>query len=99
MFKLFLGSLPLFSLLILVSPTFAQIRGQDSSEFFRQGQEQLNQEIEQMENQREQQEENLEQTLDIKEPKKPDVEEVPDNPESVGDNVPEATEDEVEVKF
>jgi hypothetical protein len=99
MFKLLFGSLPLFSLLILVSPSFAQMRGQDSSEFFRQGQEQLNQEIEQMENQREQEEENLEQTLEIKQPKKPEVEEVPDNPESLDDNLPEATEDEVEVKF
>lgn len=99
MFKLIASALPFFSLLILVSPSFAQIRGQDSSEFFRQGQEQLNQEIEQMENTREQQEESLEQTLEIQKPKKPDVEEVPDNPEGVGDNVPEATEDEVEVKF
>ncbi len=98
MFKAFLTISSLFAIISLNSTAFAQIRGGSSTEFFQQGQDQMDREIQRIENQREGEEENLEQTLKIKQPESEDIEEMPDNPESIDHNVPESTEQEIEIK-
>lgn len=88
-----------FLWVFIPSVSVAQVRGENSSEFFKEDQEQMQEQIEQMENQRQNEEDNLEQTLEIEKPKHPDFQEVQDNPESLDENVPEGSEQEVEIKF
>lgn len=77
--------------------TLAQIRGEDSQEFFNQGSQQMDQEIQNLENQQppeikqqQQQEQSLEQNLNVDEKNipSPTVQEVPSPPLGNGDNVP-----------
>lgn len=95
-------------------PSLAQIRGSDSQEFFDQGNQEMEQDIQQLEQQQqqeieqkqeeqtlEQKEQQLDDTLNI-EQKNTQIEDTPGPGEAQGldDNVPEQpTDEEVQIKF
>lgn len=85
-------------------PVQAQIRGADSQEFFEQGNEQMEQNIQELEQGRQKKEEQLDETLNIqqKKPNDPKVEDVASPSQQLGldDNEPvQPTDEEAEIKF
>ncbi len=90
------------------SRTLAQIRGEDSQEFFGEGDEQMDREIQTLEDGQpqapslEQEERNLEQDLNIQQnnPDAPKIEDIPSPALGDGDNVPTPPPlGEAEIKF
>ncbi len=108
--KIFFFLIPLIGLTLmtqLFSPVFAQARGGDAEEFFNEGDQEMEQETQNLENEspqqgRQQEEEKLEQELNIEQnnPRAPKVQEVPSSPVGDGDNVSTPPpEGEVQIKF
>ncbi|MBL1210862.1 hypothetical protein [Geminocystis sp. GBBB08] len=84
----------------------AQFRGQDSQQFFDRGNQLIEQQIQQIEQQNRQpieenqqkKEELLENNLEVKSPDDLEIKEVPDSPESLSNNVPEAPNQEIKIQ-
>ncbi len=99
MFKL---TIIFLSLLTIAAPVFAQVRGESNSDFFEQGTQQIEQEVQQLQRPEpptlEQKEQQAEQGLNIQQ-SQPEVQEVPEQTPAIDPNVPEGAEQEVETKF
>lgn len=87
------------------SVVLAQIRGQDSQQFFDRGNQIMEQQIQQIEQENRQQiqgnktekENELETELEIKSPDNLEVKEVPDPSVQLEDNVPESPKEEIKI--
>lgn len=95
-----------FSLVCLVNiftnnhSVLAQFRGQDSQQFFEQGNQQIEQQIQEIQRdniqtERENQERQLEQQLEINNSNDSEVKEVPTSPPSIDENVEESPDEEI----
>ncbi|BAQ63733.1 hypothetical protein GM3709_498 [Geminocystis sp. NIES-3709] len=88
------------------NPALAQLRGQDSQQFFDRGNQVMEQQIQeiqqenirQLEEQNTLKEENLESQLEIKNSEESPIKEIPDTVTEMENNVPESPNDEIKIE-